>query len=307
MPSLLPAAFASAARTGESTPAITTLDRQHLETSTTLEPDEILVVERHFPADYQAKPMCRPYFELRYVQSGEGVLHLDLLKIRFKAGDIMLVPPRINSWIEVNVNNPPKLYQLSFEPRVINELQNNPTIWQTTRVFPHSAFGPEFASTLRDCLYEKSLGRPGWRRYIHGRGQLLIVNFFRLVLLRGRAVEDHVSRADLAHVRVQEYIRRLDTEFYRIESLNSVSENLGMSARHFSQIFRETTGMTWLKYVRTLRIRHAKKLLESTLHPVLSIAFQSGFEEATTFYRVFKFEVGMTPGEWRERIRSNLK
>lgn len=268
------------------------------------EANEIRVMERHLPRGYHAKAASLPHYELRYVQSGAGTLHSGPLKLRFRPGDLIFVPPHSEERVEIAEDNPPKFYLLSFEYSIIADLQSCPKAWQGLRLFPQSGFGSEFVSTLRDCLYEKALGRPGWSRYILGRGQLLIINFFRLILLRGRVTESHISRADLAQVRVTEYIRRLDMDFYQVDSLECVADRLGMSTRHFSKIFRRITGMTWLRYIHALRIRHAKNLLEGTGDTVNAIAFQCGFEEATTFYRIFKSEEGVSPGAWRDTRRS---
>ena len=54
--------------------------------------------------------------------------------------------------------------------------------------------------------------------------------------------------------------------------------------------------------MRQLRIDHAKKLLESTSRTVLSVAFECGFEDLSTFYRAFKRETSESPNQWRTKL-----
>ena len=83
-------------------------------------------------------------------------------------------------------------------------------------------------------------------------------------------------------------------------NLDAAASSLGLSRRRFTQLFREITGTSWLAHVRGLRIDHAKKLLESTDRTVLSVAFECGFEDLSTFYRAFKRETDESPNKWRQ-------
>lgn len=52
--------------------------------------------------------------------------------------------------------------------------------------------------------------------------------------------------------------------------------------------------------LRTLRLRHATRLLTNNHHlPTAAVAFASGFSSERHFYRVFHHETGTTPGEYR--------
>jgi AraC-like DNA-binding protein len=42
------------------------------------------------------------------------------------------------------------------------------------------------------------------------------------------------------------------------------------------------------------------RLLKSTERTVLSVAFECGFDDLSTFYRAFKRETGVSPNHWRE-------
>ncbi len=49
------------------------------------------------------------------------------------------------------------------------------------------------------------------------------------------------------------------------------------------------------------RLRAARERLVSTLHPIKQIAVECGFSDASAFTHRFKADVGMTPGQYRER------
>lgn len=81
-----------------------------------------------------------------------------------------------------------------------------------------------------------------------------------------------------------------------IEDLASMS---GMSSRHFRRVFHDIYGTSPLKYLHTLRIRSAARLLRSTDLPVTEIAIRSGYPDGNYFSGKFKQFMGMPPLKYR--------
>lgn len=81
-------------------------------------------------------------------------------------------------------------------------------------------------------------------------------------------------------------------------------EQSGLSERSFKRRFKLATGYTPIDYVQTLRIEEAKHLLESTPEAIEAIARQAGYEDPTSFRRLFKRLAGVTPGRYRQRFQS---
>ncbi len=100
--------------------------------------------------------------------------------------------------------------------------------------------------------------------------------------------------------KICDYVSNLATTFCRSDTLDDAARRAGVSRRRFTQLFREITGQAWQPYVQELRVDHAKRLLRSTDRPVLAIAFECGFEDASTFYRAFKKATGVPPLLWRQ-------
>jgi len=82
-----------------------------------------------------------------------------------------------------------------------------------------------------------------------------------------------------------------------------VSREAMLSSRSFYRIFSGCMGISFLQYLRYLRLTHAKNLLSETHLPVSHIAEQSGFSGATQFNRVFIQCTGTTPTRYRDSKR----
>jgi AraC family L-rhamnose operon regulatory protein RhaS len=91
----------------------------------------------------------------------------------------------------------------------------------------------------------------------------------------------------------------LKRTFYHRQTVNDAASALGISRRHFTQLFREITGESWLTMMQQHRLTHARRLLRDSDRSVTSIGYECGFEDITTFYRAFKTAEGISPLAWR--------
>jgi len=78
----------------------------------------------------------------------------------------------------------------------------------------------------------------------------------------------------------------------------------GLSSRTFARRFRSSTGYQPIEYVQGLRIEAAKQLLESEPTAIEEISNRVGYEDPTSFRRIFKRNVGITPALYRKKFCS---
>lgn len=97
--------------------------------------------------------------------------------------------------------------------------------------------------------------------------------------------------------RAQEYIRAnfADPNI----TLNDVAGHVGMSPAHFSTVFSQSAGCTFISWLTSLRIEKAKELLMKKDKKLSDIALEIGYNEPNYFSHVFRKTVGMTPKEYR--------
>ena len=84
-------------------------------------------------------------------------------------------------------------------------------------------------------------------------------------------------------------------------SLDSIGDEFGLSPYYISRFMAEQTGENLKSYITRLRMEEAKKLLTQTALPLYEIVSRIGYLDVSSFIRKFKKEVGMTPGEYREK------
>lgn len=112
-------------------------------------------------------------------------------------------------------------------------------------------------------------------------------------LLRGRAASDRQTPW-IARARELLHARALATP-----SLDEIAAELDVSPVRLARAFRRTYGESPGEYLRRERIRAACERLAEPHLSLAAIAAELGFSDQSHFTRVFRKQVGITPGAWR--------
>lgn len=91
----------------------------------------------------------------------------------------------------------------------------------------------------------------------------------------------------------------METHYDEQITLDTLADTAQMSKYHFIREFSKEYGLTPYQYLETIRIGHAKQLLEHGL-PALDAAMRIGFVDQSHFSKFFKRLIGLTPGQYRD-------
>ncbi len=78
----------------------------------------------------------------------------------------------------------------------------------------------------------------------------------------------------------------------------------GLKPRTFARRFQSATEYQPMDYVHTIRIEEAKRLLETGDFSIEEISHEVGYEDLTSFRRLFKRKGGLTPATYRRKFAS---
>ncbi|MFC8150092.1 AraC family transcriptional regulator [Bacillus paralicheniformis] len=89
----------------------------------------------------------------------------------------------------------------------------------------------------------------------------------------------------------------LESHYQENITLEHLSKLTGWSKYHLLRSFTKQKGISPYSYLETVRINHAKKLLEEGVKPI-DAAFQTGFSDQSHMTKFFKRQVGLTPKQY---------
>jgi transcriptional regulator GlxA family with amidase domain len=107
---------------------------------------------------------------------------------------------------------------------------------------------------------------------------------------------------DDGHAVIERARRWLNRRLGQAWNMNDLAAYCNTSPRTLLRRFQGTVGMSPVQYAQQLRVERAKALLESTRLSLQDITGRCGYEDVSTFSKVFKRWTQVTPREYRVRF-----
>jgi len=94
----------------------------------------------------------------------------------------------------------------------------------------------------------------------------------------------------------------MEENFQKSTNIAELATKWNISERQLARRFKKSTGDTPGNYVQKLRIEFVKRTLENSHETANAIIWQAGYEDLSSFRRLFKRETGLTMNEYRQRF-----
>lgn len=104
---------------------------------------------------------------------------------------------------------------------------------------------------------------------------------------------------------IQKIFSEIHAHIERPYTVEQAAAEVGYEKTRFCQLFRQTVGVSFHRYLNDCRMQAALPLLSDTELTITSIAESVGIQEGKTFARLFREKYGITPSEYRNKNRIN--
>lgn len=133
-------------------------------------------------------------------------------------------------------------------------------------------------------------------------GKLMLVELNLEHQSRFAIFKPDTKHGDPLVIKLQTHIEAL----YQSEpNLPAFAENAGIGLKQLSRRFKKSTGETPLSYLQKYRVEQVKIGLESRAKPINNLIWDAGYEDPSSFRRLFKRHTGLTLQEYRNRFSAN--
>lgn len=253
------------------------------------------------------------FFEIIYVHSGFCFQNIGLKRLYFKEGDIIFIAPGVFHTMEVfsddtlvfNILLRKSTFHQMFLPLTIGNELINEFFSQGLYNF-HQLEYLIFHTTNWDNdfllkMYYEQL------HYDIYSNQILIGMFTMMNAKMMRYFKDTIESSYMPNsIHLEDNFLVLNYIQDNLEdiSLQDVAEHFGFSVSYCSRLIKNTTGVGFNDWKRTIRIRKAEHMLLNTKKSVADIGASLGYINPETFIRAFKREIHLTPSQYRKQISS---
>ena len=244
------------------------------------------------------------YFEITYVQEGQGNYSVNGQEYMMKPGDIIIFNNvEAHGWKLMGEDM--KLLVMIFSPEFVAEKLS---VFDSEYLKPFVERGSNFKNRIGSEEPVSHEIRKGireiyaeWQQQKEGYPLMIKANILRILTMLIRTYQDESKSGEMlkekksAMKRLEQAISYIDHHYSEKITLDEVAAAAYMSSNYFSSFFRKVTGISFCEYVTRIRISHARELLRDTDKSVTEIAMECGFHNISNFYRLYKKQVGKPP------------
>jgi two-component system, response regulator YesN len=107
------------------------------------------------------------------------------------------------------------------------------------------------------------------------------------------------------HQGIARALRYASQHFTESITLSGIAREAALSKFHFCRLFHREMGFSFREHLQGLRVRRARELLADPTLSVTEIAYAVGFNDLSTFDKMFRKRVGVPPRTYRRSILSS--
>ncbi len=269
-------------------------------------PNKHSFISRKLPLKSNDSIHSHKNFELNYIWSGSGRRIVGDNISGFEKGDLVLLGPDLPHCWEVlqdQVPLRPTCIVTHFSEDIVgSDFFKMPELEKVVELLKQSKQGLRFKvqdDRRISQILEKMTKIEGLEYYIE------LLKVFHLLL----QVEDReklsnpigynaVFSKNLEKInKVYEYVFQNIQEGVRLEEASTL---LNMAPSSFCRFFKKKTDLTFMEYVKRVRVGIAAKLLAETDKQITQICYESGYNNLANFNYYFKHIMGVTPSNYRK-------
>lgn len=272
-------------------------------------PVEVIKVV-HNPENFpQAEDVAyrREFWKIVYIISGNGVFRINGRRYPFSPRFIYLSHPDDLTTLELTGDV--QLYNIIFRKEAFSDdLQRLYGEYRFFSLFYHK-FSPE-KSLNHELLHIVNSNRSIYalirkmeREYQlndANSAEMLRYSLLELLVLLARQSAKHYNRKrknEIIHF-VDNYLQE---HFRKKFDTAALADDIGISRGYLFTIYQKEKHCSIGEELLRIRLEALKHGLRSGGEPVESLCYRCGFSDLGNLYKVFRREVGMTPGEYRDQ------
>ncbi|MDR2080011.1 MAG: AraC family transcriptional regulator [Treponema sp.] len=256
-------------------------------------------------ADWRADIHSHTWAEIIFVTEGSGRILMGSSIHPMNKGDLIIVNPGISHYEEFrrnySVNSRLCFFSCCVEDFETSMLPPNhllpvhcPPVLETGKM------AEKFLAAFTEIFEEHEAGREWYADICKNLSYEIVMLTLRLLH------EKYDLSLQWQNDRNVDLIRQfIDQHFTEKINSNMIAEELAMSRQTLYRLFQKGTSSP-AQYVIQKRIEFAKRLILETGDSLRDIAYKTGYSDYSSFFTVFKKNVGIAPDEFRQFHRMNV-
>ena len=233
-------------------------------------------------------PMFHPHGELLYVQEGSVSITVDGASYTLHAGDLAILFPYLIHSYESAPNTTAII--LLFDPAA--------TVFDNTLLKKKPVHCCTAAQNLCPMLERTVV-------MLHAGRNKTALSYLNAVIGELLELIPLVDRGDISGDTTIQILSYCAEHCAEDITVKNIADALYISQSYVSKVFSKKLRYSFREYINTLRISKVQSLLRDTDKKILQIMSECGFQNQSSFNRVFRDLTGLSPKEYRSASRAH--
>lgn len=237
-------------------------------------------------------PHWHEHLEMLYFLEGQCRCYCDGKRSDVYVGDLLVInSTEIHTF---TTDKPVTFYCVLTSPSFWEDIRFSDVILKNR--IPADPFVKECMEGIRDNARSNALESDMLvKSYNYRLLAYLVKNYRETDIDKNRLDSDKCAQLD----KIFSYIGKHFNEKLTTSQLASMCY---LSEGYFCRFFKKATGRTVAEYITEVRVEKASVMLRSTDSTIADIAFNTGFDDANYFARVFRKTTGFSPSCYRKKV-----
>lgn len=215
-------------------------------------------------------------------------------------GDMLFIPAGVSYaslWHEAG-----EFSLLGFSPQFFDQVAHESVRVKQVELIPHIGVNDLLVQQIGLALKaDVEAKHPAGRMFGESLATALVLHLLKQYSIwEPRSVSDHKGR--LSDYQLQKVFTYIQGHLEQDMALSDIASVVNLSPYHFCRLFKVSTGLAPHQYLTQCRIDRAKQLLQTTRLTITEITFAVGLSNHSSFTRLFRRYVGVTPKEFRASL-----
>ena len=196
--------------------------------------------------------------------------------------------------VSLRVNSNFRYVRMSIDPLYFDRLTSEPGRPPLELRRTYAIAKSQIGHILGALIAESDAGNPGGLPFV----EALATGLSQQIALHAGVQKPPVAplRGGLSAAHKRRTLELMELNVGSPLSVVTLANEIGLSPAHFTRVFKETMGMAPHRFLLTLRLQHARRMLDGPDASVSDVAHRTGFADQAHLTRLFKREFGLTPG-----------
>ncbi|MDD4112426.1 MAG: AraC family transcriptional regulator [Herbinix sp.] len=131
---------------------------------------------------------------------------------------------------------------------------------------------------------------PGYILSARGIYMMILQRYFQIIVYK--------NDTSIIDARIKKVLHQISNNYSEPLTVQKMAKMINLNEMYFGNLFKKETGMSFNKFLMSIRVNRAEEMLNSGEYKIHEIADDCGFYDAFYFSKTFKKFRGITPSDF---------